>query len=84
MPPMRTPSILLLLPLISMPIRAQTILGRFDPPRFPDRSIQLLGTRGLEHPVIDSARVDGKGAFIFPAKDRTTGFYQLATTTVIV
>ncbi|MCB0790619.1 MAG: TlpA family protein disulfide reductase [Flavobacteriales bacterium] len=68
----------LLAPALPGALQAQAIHGRFDPPAHQDAYIRLHGTRGTAHPVIDSARVDGRGAFSFAQVQRVTGFYQLS------
>lgn len=57
-------------------VHAQVISGTLDLPNRPS-TILLYGTRGADHPVLDSAHLGPTGAFRFRARPFPTGFYQL-------
>ncbi|MCB0769205.1 MAG: TlpA family protein disulfide reductase [Flavobacteriales bacterium] len=70
-------SLPLLFVLLHYPGAAQVLQGVFKSP--PSTAyIQLRGTRGTEHPIMDSARINSKGAFAFSRRTFEPGFYQLS------
>ncbi|HRH70581.1 MAG TPA: thioredoxin family protein [Flavobacteriales bacterium] len=58
------------------PSHAQVISGTLQRP-LQAQLIVLHGTRGTDHPAIDSAAVDANGYFVFPDRKYPGGFYQL-------
>jgi peroxiredoxin len=57
-------------------LQAQLISGAFtfqDPPS----TLVLYGTRGADHPAMDTVAISRTGAFKFPDRDYPPGFYQL-------
>ncbi len=54
----------------------QVISGTFELP-VPASKVVLYGTRGSEHPVMDSVLISSKGRFAFPKRNYPPGFYQL-------
>lgn len=57
-------------------VLAQEISGTLDLPNRPS-SILLYGTRGADHPVLDSAVITSSGVFHFRGRPFPPGFYQL-------
>lgn len=62
------------------PSSAQLISGTLERPLKAQR-IVLYGTRGTDHPAIDSVSVDADGHFVFPERTYPAGFYQLGVNT---
>jgi len=59
---------------------AQLVSGTLERPLKADR-IVLYGTRGADHPPIDSATIAADGHFTFSSHDYPPGFYQLGVNT---
>ncbi len=62
------------------PSCAQVVSGTLERP-LQAYWVVLYGTRGTDHPPIDSVSVDADGYFVFPERKYPPGFYQLGVNT---
>ena len=74
---MRVPFLLLLV-LVGTAAGAQWLQGTIAAPGAFGSTIRLLGTRGTEHPVLDSTVIGPEGGFAFDRPLGMPGFGQLA------
>lgn len=66
----------LCVPIHPIECHGQAIQGSFDP-QVQARTVVLYGTRGTDHPAIDSTDIGSDGRFSFAHRSHPPGFYQL-------